>query len=203
MSTYEAFSRVYDPALARLYRAHRRTAAEALSLRPGHRVLDVPCGTGQCFDELAPRVGPAGRVVGLDLSAGMLREARSRIAARGWGHVEARQADALRAEERELGDASFDRLLVFLGMSVFPEPAPTFARLWRALRSGGRCVVVDVYAPRPSLQGRLVNAVAGADVRRRSWEPLEAAALGFERRTLSTSWVHGGELFLASGEKPP
>ncbi|MCC6214179.1 MAG: methyltransferase domain-containing protein [Polyangiaceae bacterium] len=202
MPSYEAFSRVYDLPLERLYRSARRAAAEALELREGHRVLDVPCGTGQSFDALVERVGSGGDVVGLDLSPGMLREARARVASRGWRHVEPREADALTVTDEELPGASFDRLHVFLGMSVFPEPAATFARLWRALRPGGRCVVVDVHAARPGVQGRLVNFVARADVRRRSWEALEAVACGFERRALSSSWVHGGELFLASGDKP-
>ena len=70
------------------------------------------------------------------------------------------------------------------------------------LAPGGRCVVVDVHNARPGLQGHLVNLLAGADIRRRSWEPLEGVGSGFARRALPSQPLHGGELFLATAEKP-
>ena len=64
------------------------------------------------------------------------------------------------------------------------------------------CVLVDVYAERPGLQGRVVQVLAQAQLRRRAWEPLAAVAEGFDRQVISNDAVHGGELWLACGRKP-
>ncbi|PRP91410.1 hypothetical protein ENSA5_55270 [Enhygromyxa salina] len=69
MGWYDIFSRFYDRSLESLYREQRRLAADALALAPGHRVLDLPCGTGLSFEAIAPRVGS---LLGVELSSGML-----------------------------------------------------------------------------------------------------------------------------------
>lgn len=199
---YGFLSRFYDASLERLYREARVSAATALAVEPGHVVLDVPCGTGQSLDVLVEAVGAQGRVVGVDLNASMLRKARNRIESHGWPNVEVIEGDASALDAAQLPAATFDRLHVFLGMSVFADPDHTFEQLWSLLRPGGRCVIVDVFAERLGLQGRLVNLTAGADIRRRSWEPLEARCVGFERHDLPSKWQHGGTLFLARGDKP-
>ncbi len=199
---YGLFSRFYDASLERLYREARASAVSALEVAPGHVVLDVPCGTGQSLGALVEAVGTQGRVVGVDRSAAMLREARRRIEDNGWPNVEVEQGDASTLDAARIPPASVDRLHVFLGMSVFGDPEAVFDQLWSRLRRGGRCVIVDVFAERLGVQGRLVNLTAGADIRRRSWEPLEARCVGFERRELPSKWQHGGTLFLASGDKP-
>src|SRR3990172_11940507 len=54
----------------------RRRAVAATGLRPGMAAIDVATGTGKLARSLADRVGPFGRVVGVDVSAGMLEQAR-------------------------------------------------------------------------------------------------------------------------------
>ena len=107
------------------------------------------------------------------------------------------------AAKDKLGDNSLGRTLdVFLGMSAFPDPDAAFGNLWSLLKPGGRAVIVDVFTPKLGFQGRMVNLVARADIRRRSWEPLEARAIDFTRRDLPSLKQHGGTLFLATGTKP-
>ncbi len=192
-------SRFYDASLEKLYREARSAAAAALDLAPGLAILDVPCGTGQSFEALREGIGDSGRIVGVDLSEGMLREATRRIEKHAWTNVEATVGDA---GELAFPAASFDRVHVFLGMSVFRDPDAVLDKLWSLLRPGGRCVIVDVFAEKLGVQGRLVNWTAGADIRRRSWEPLELRCTSFERRDLPSKWQHGGTLFLAAGDKP-
>lgn len=201
MAWYDIFSRFYDASLEPHYREQRLLAAEALDLRPGSVVLDLPCGTGQSFPALAAGVGAEGKVLGVDLSAGMLRQAQARVDRDRLATVTLRRGDAGALTLADL-PARPDRLHIFLGMSVFPEPERTFAALWALLAPGGRCVVVDVHNARPGLQGHLVNLLAGADIRRRSWEPLEGVGGGFARRALPSQPLHGGELFLATAVKP-
>lgn len=206
MGWYDLFSNFYDRSLEPLYRAPRRAAAEALELEPGHAVLDLPCGTGQSFAELAERVTPGGVVLGVDFSQGMLARAQGKIERAAWKHVHVMQSDVHALDGAGLQQAiareQVDRLHVFLGFTAFPEWEQAFANLWRLLAPGGRCVIVDVHAERPSFQGRMVNLVARADIRRRVWEPLERVADGYERRELPSSREHGGQIFLACGRKP-
>lgn len=52
---------------------------DRLDLEPGHRVLEVPCGTGAALIPLAERVGSSGRVVGIDYAERMLEIARAKV----------------------------------------------------------------------------------------------------------------------------
>lgn len=207
MGWYDWFSSFYDRSLEPLYRDARRAATLALQARPGQTILDLPCGTGQSFDGLAPAVGPEGTVLAVDLSAGMLRQAAARAEKRGFSQVVCHRSDVHALSLAALSAAAarpvhIDRLHVFLGLSAFPNWEQAFAHLWSLLAPGGRCVVVDVHAAKPGLQGRMVNLVARADIRREGWRPLERLALRFERAPLPSLPQHGGELYLASGDKP-
>lgn len=205
MGWYDLFSNFYDRSLEPLYREQRRSAAEALELAPGHAILDLPCGTGQSFAALADRVTPGGVVLGVDFSKGMLDKAQAKLDRTRWTHVHIIQSDvhALSGArlEQTIARPQVDRLHVFLGLTAFPRWEQAFDNLWSLLAPGGRCVIVDVHAERPSFQGRMVNLVARADIRRKVWEPLERVAEGYEKRDLPSSREHGGQLFLASGRK--
>jgi len=206
MGWYDVFSSFYDRSLEKLYRDARAAAVEGLALAPGMRVLGRPCGTGQSFDGLAAAVGEGGRIIGGDLSRGMLKRAGKRAARLGLAQCETVAIDVHGLGPEAVGaiGGPVDRLHVFLGMSAFPRPDEAFERLWGALRPGGRAVIVDVFTERLGFQGRMVNLVARADIRRRSWEPLErrAAPGTFSRRDLPSLKKHGGTLFLAVGDKP-
>lgn len=70
-----------------LPRGFRRTAVARLALPPGSRVLEVGCGTGRNFPFLHDVIGPTGRIDGVDLSPGMLREAQTLVTQHGWRNV--------------------------------------------------------------------------------------------------------------------
>ena len=80
-------------------RSHRsRTAANSAAyllaeLRPGDAVLDVGCGPGTITADLAELVGPSGRVVAVDTSPDVLRQAAEYVEGRGIGNVEFAVAD--------------------------------------------------------------------------------------------------------------
>lgn len=207
MGWYDLFSRFYDSSLEALYVDARRSACEALDLQPGQTVLDVPCGTGQSFDGLVAAVGSAGTVLGVDLSKGMLRKARARVDRHGWtnvflGEADVHAVDTAWLEQLRGEPVMLDRLHVFLGLSAFPRWEEAFDRLWSLLRPGGHCVVVDCYAERPNLRGRMVNLVARAEIQRKTWQPLERLAQAYELRELPSLREHGGQLVLATGVKP-
>lgn len=201
MAWYDVFSRFYDASLEPLYRVHRERAAEALRVTEGSTVLDLPCGTGQSFTMLANAAGDTGRVVGVDLSAGMLREATRRIEREQLRNVTLLAKDAGKLTAEDLGRAP-DRIHVFLGMTVFSDHEDVFDRIWSLLAPGGRCVLVDVHAESPNFQGRMVEWLARADLRRRFWEPLERRGTGFVRDDLPFDRRHGGQIMIASADKP-
>jgi SAM-dependent methyltransferase len=72
--------------------AYRHDTVQRLELGPGGTVLDIGCGTGLNFADLEERVGPTGKVVGIDLSSEMLAHAQLRIDRHGWRNVTLIQA---------------------------------------------------------------------------------------------------------------
>jgi SAM-dependent methyltransferase len=116
-----------------------RAALERAAPSAGERAIDVGCGCGATALELAARVGPAGAVLGLDLSAPMLARARERIAEAGLANTRLEQADAqVHAFEAGAADLVFSRF----GVMFFSDPVAAFANLARALHSGGRLAFV-------------------------------------------------------------
>jgi SAM-dependent methyltransferase len=102
-------------------------------LRPGERVIDIGCGTGNVTVEAIRLVSPEGRVLGVDISEPMLGRARARLS--GTGNVTLVQADAT---VYPFPEAAFDAAVSRMGVMFFAEPAKSFANIRRALRPGGR-----------------------------------------------------------------
>jgi ubiquinone/menaquinone biosynthesis C-methylase UbiE len=107
---------------------------DAARLEAGERVLDVACGTGVVTRAAAERVGPTGRIVGVDLNPGMIAVARSLPAPIG-ASIEWLERSAL---DLRLEDASFDVVLCQQGLQFFPDKAVALQEMRRVLDRGGR-----------------------------------------------------------------
>ena len=105
--------------------------------QPSHHVLDVACGAGFLVCAFAPLVR---RVVGVDLSASMLREAEKIAIDFGWANTDFYQADG---ETLPFADEVFDIVSCKLALHYFPHPARVIAEMKRVARRGGRIVMVD------------------------------------------------------------
>lgn len=114
----------------------RRAAARAV-VRPGDRVLDLCCGTGDLA--LAVRE-EGGDVTAVDFSAPMLERARSKSSEIVW-----LEADALHLP---LADASFDAVTIGFGLRNVASAEQGLAEMRRVLTPGGRLAVLDVTRPR-------------------------------------------------------
>ena len=146
-----------DPALARLDALSRVYAAataawlDAAGLAPGASVVDLGCGTGAVTLAAAERVGPTGRVVGVDTAPQPLEVARRRAAAAGHRGVVLEQADVTTWEPPGPVDAVLGRLVLM----HLPDPVALLARLARAVRPGGvvafQEVVLSTRAAHPPL----------------------------------------------------
>lgn len=104
---------------------------------PGERVLDLACGTGIVTRQVAPAVGPHGRIVAVDLSPQMLAVAR-RLPVPGGATVEWREGDAVALD---LPDGAFDLVLCQQGLQFFSDRAAAAGGMRRVLAEGGRAVV--------------------------------------------------------------
>ena len=119
---YGRWARLYDlVATAPGVDSWRERTVDALDLEPGDTVVEMGCGTGANFPHLREAVGPEGRVVGVDLTRGMLRRASERVDREGWDNVELVQADATRPPVAGPVDAVLATFVV--GMFADPRPA--------------------------------------------------------------------------------
>jgi len=123
----DEFERALAPIAIELLRRIAPTA--------GEHVLDVGCGLGTTTLPLARAVGPAGRVMGLDLSRPMLARARQRAEQEGLANIIWREADA---QDATLPGGHFDAVVSRLGVMFFDDPAAAFANLAAATKAGGR-----------------------------------------------------------------
>ena len=96
------------------------------------RVIDLGCGCGATTVKLAERVGPTGKVCGIDISTRMLARAKER--ARSFSWVDFVEGDA--AEHRFAGDA--DLVYSRFGSMFFADPVAALTNVRTALRPGGR-----------------------------------------------------------------
>ncbi len=102
---------------------------------PGERALDVGCGAGASTFALAAAVGASGAVLGVDISAPLLRRAEERRAALGAGNVAFALADA---QDHRFEPGAFDLAASRFGVMFFADPVAAFRNIAAGLRPGGR-----------------------------------------------------------------
>ena len=156
-------------------------AIAALSPRAGEAVLDVGCGAGQSVLQLADRVGPAGRVTGVDIAPMMLDVARSRAA--GLAQVDFIEADA---QTLALADCSFDCVFSRFGVMAFADAVAAFSNFRRLLKPSGRLAFVCWRALDENELDHLPLRAAGLEARLDP-TPFSFAESGAIRSTLATA----------------
>jgi len=146
---------------------YRRRALQRAGLASGAEVLDVGIGTGLVAREALKLIGPAGHLVGVDPSPGMMEQVNSAA-------VELVQGVA---EALPRPDASSDFVSMGYAMRHIGDVAAAFAEFHRVLRPGGRVVVLEITRP----QGRLANGLLKAYMR--GMVPLLARMVAGQRDT--------------------
>src|ERR671914_631507 len=130
---YDAMNRVMSGGLDQRW---RRIAAEA-AVRPGDRVLDACCGTG---DLALAALAAGGRVAGLDFSERMIERAALKSRSIEW-----KRGDAL---DLPFADGSFDAVTVGFGVRNLDDLGRGLGEFRRVLRAGGRLAVLEITQPR-------------------------------------------------------
>jgi len=129
-------------------------------LQPGQTVLDLGSGAGiDCF-LAARRVGPAGRVIGVDMTDAMLEKARSNAREGGFTNVEFRKGEI---EKLPVESGSVDRILSNCVINLAPDKRPVFAEAYRVLKPNGILSVSDIvsFGPVPDSVRRDAELWAG------------------------------------------
>ncbi len=155
------------------------------ALREGEVVLDLGSGAGlDCFIA-AERVGPSGRVIGVDMTPEMIGKARTNAVKGGYGNVEFRLGEI---ESLPVEDVSVDVVISNCVINLSTDKARVFREAFRALQPGGRLLVSDIVltAPLPEWLARSMAAysacISGAEQKDRYLSLMEDA--GFREISL-------------------
>jgi SAM-dependent methyltransferase len=168
ITSYSAGSTAYDRMMRPWSQVYVPKLLQAVGIGPGQRVLDVATGTGVAALLAADRVGPSGRVVGVDISLPMLRVAQPKVASEqiAWLAMDG-QALALR-------EGTFEAVTCQLGLMFFPDPQRGLAEFRRVLRPPGRVGLAVLSRPEGFPYGIVFEALA-----RRVPSERRALLLGF------------------------
>ncbi|MEA2737785.1 MAG: arsenite methyltransferase, partial [Acetobacteraceae bacterium] len=171
------------------------------AMQPGETVIDLGSGAGfDCF--LAARaVGPAGRVIGVDMTHEMLAKARANAVLIGAANAEFRLGEL---EHLPVADNTADVILSNCVINLVPDKQQVFREAFRVLKPGGRLAISDVVSTAPLsaelrgdtdlICGCVVGAAPAAQIE--TW----LAAAGFEQikvavkpesRALIATWAPG------------
>ncbi len=182
-------------------------------LMPGEVVLDLGSGGGiDCF-LAAKKVGPEGRVIGLDMTPDMIKLARRNAKKMGATNVEFRFGEM---EEMPLEDASVDVIISNCVVNLSPDKDAVFGEANRVLRPGGRMsisdIVIDGQLPE-SIRNRLdvwAGCVAGAldepdylnKIRAAGFEDVEVVSRDFAKISEFAEWEGVREIIAEAGVTP-
>ena len=132
----------------------RRKTVAALSLAPGHRVLDLATGTADLAIQVA-QTEPSVSVVGLDPSSKMLEVGRVKVTrAELEARVELVQGDA---QALPFETHSFDSVCIAFGIRNVPDRDKALREMARVTRPGGRIAILELSEPRSGLLGAMAR----------------------------------------------
>lgn len=123
--------------------AWREAAIRDLHLKPGDTVIDLGCGTGLTFPALYQAVGPAGRIIGVDISPAMLDQARQSVEENGWTNVELTAIDVTQYEF----PVKANGILSTFALILVPNAGQMISKACQALLPGGRISLLDMAWP--------------------------------------------------------
>ena len=183
-------------------RPARELAVTRLGLKRGDTVIDVGCGTGLSFPLLEERIGPHGRIIGIEQSPEMIGQARDRTKEHGWHNVTLVLSPAEEADIHVAADAA-----LFCFTHDIMRMPKALDNIFRHLKPGARVVATGLkWAPGWNLPANLMVLYGGLasttslEGLRQPWSYLADRVSAFKVEQLFTRTV-----YLATGiaHRPP
>jgi len=131
---FDRSSEQYSQIGPRFFQYFGQKVVERAGVMEGSTILDVACGRGANLVAAYDKAGPAGKVIGVDLSAQMVAETQKELASRGLGAIQVKQMDA---EELQFLAGTFDFVLCGFALFFFPDIEKALAEILRVLKPGG------------------------------------------------------------------
>jgi len=160
---YARWAPVYDLVFGKVFERGRMASIEAAE-RVGGRILEVGVGTGISLPDYAR----SNRLVGVDISAPMLRKAQERIAAHGLTNVEA--LAVMDAKHLAFPDDAFDVIVAQYVITAVPDPEATLDEFARVLKPGGEIILVNHIGAETGLR-RVFEQGFAPVARQLGWRP--------------------------------
>jgi demethylmenaquinone methyltransferase/2-methoxy-6-polyprenyl-1,4-benzoquinol methylase len=180
--------------------SYREEAIESLRLKPGNTVIDIACGTGANFPMLQERIGPGGKIIGVDFTDAMLAKARERVEKKQWRNVELVQSDAALYQF----PAKVNGVISTFATLYMPEFDDFIRNGSKSLVGGGRMVILDFKLPNSWISRLAPFALIdtqpwGLSIEMASRHPWESMSRYLKSTRLAERY--GGFVFVAVGER--
>jgi len=187
---YARWAPIYDVVFGAVFDRGRK-ASIAAAERIGGRILEVGVGTGLSL----PDYSWSNRLIGVDLSAPMLRKAKARVAERGLSNVDG--LAVMDAQRLGFADAAFDVVVAQYVITTVPDPEATLDEFARVIKPGGEIILVNHLGAESGLRAMLERAFAPL-ARWLGWQ----VEFGWERLA---QWAarHGGVHVVERRPMPP
>jgi len=181
--TYRLISPIYD-ALISSIEAERKRALDLLKFTPGEKLLVIGIGTGADLHFLPSNI----EIEGIDKGPEMLKKAMEKAERLKIDNVRLKIMDA---ESLDYPDNYFDKVTLFLILSVVGNPQKAFSEAVRVLKTGGEMVVFDKflkYGQKPGIIRRGANIISsnfGTDINRIFEDIIKGESVTVEKKVPS------------------
>ena len=212
ISVYRKRAKRYDRSTLLLYLAgfhhwaYRKRAVEFLASCQGDTVVDIGCGTGLNFSLLQQRVGPSGKIIGVDLTDAMLDQAVERVTAHGWSNVELVKSDAA----DYVFPSKVGGILSTFALTLVPEFDKVVKKGAVALQPGRRFVVLDFKRPSGWLMNkaapflaRLLTGPFGGNIEMASRKPWQSLQKYLTLIQFASLYLGGAYIATGENTNPP
>ncbi|KAL1586749.1 hypothetical protein WHR41_04685 [Cladosporium halotolerans] len=153
---YDVRAKTYDASFHKRFSSH---IVQLANPQPGESVLDLACGTGLVTCNTSNLVGKSRYVTGIDVSTGMLAEARAELQAHPFGNVQlVHHSITDLGSLHELGGRLFDVITCASALVLLPQPEAALSQWMKYLRPCSR-FIIDATHPRALLPGMVLERV--------------------------------------------